>query len=157
MGICASNSLSVSLGVPIGIIMSKRSHASESSPEQLQCLVLQSPWVKGRQDVRLRFLPVLISRWNPGAILSSLLFKICSVSAYRAGMGSFVFPGHHGAASFNHRASEQLGKKRKCQNSLAVFGEAEGWVAGSRKPKTIAANKWPRHCFLGIPVGVLHG
>ena len=127
MGICASNSLSVSLGVPmskIGITMAKRSHVSKSSPAQR--LVQQSSWVKGRQDVRLRFLSVLISRWNPGAILSSLLFKICSVSAYRAGMGSFVFPGHHGAASFNHRASEQLGKKRKCQNSLAVFGEAEG-------------------------------
>lgn len=70
-----------------------------------------------------------ISRWNSGAKLSSLLFKICSVSAPRAGMGygaRLFFLVAMELLVFNHRASEQLGKKSKCQNPLAVFGEAEG-------------------------------
>lgn len=54
---------------------------------------------------------------------------------------------------FATRASRGLGKKSECQNPLAVFGEAEERVAGSSKPEPMAANNWPRCCFLAVLFG----
>jgi hypothetical protein len=76
-------------------------------------------------------LSVPISRWNSGATLSSLLFKICSANAPWAGMGSgahlfFLVTMESLVSITATRASQGLGKKSKCQSPLAVFGKAEG-------------------------------
>lgn len=66
--------------------------------------------------------PMPVPRWNSGATLSSP-FQNLFASAPRPGMGSglIVFPGHHGATSFNLSYKSILGTRKEIVSARTLW------------------------------------